>query len=255
MGAGADILGGIGDFVGGLLGSGDRDDAMKYLEQARQGYQGLKPTIFAQQTGPSAYLSADPSTRAAQMDALANLRNQISQGGLDAVTRSNLAQIQAQNAQQANTSQAAVMDAAARRGMANSGNTLVAQQLAGQQAAQRNAMQGLQQGAIEQQNRMAAIQGEGNLAGGIRAQDYDRAAALDSINRFNASQRQGAEQSTFQNSLAQQNGVASGYGAQAAQKNGDAQKTQQMWGGIGRAVGAVGDAVATGAPDGEDIQP
>jgi hypothetical protein len=251
------ILGGLGDFVGGFMGDGDRREAMAYLDKARNGYASLNPTIVGQETGPSAYVAADPATRAAQLDALANFQSQYKQGGLDAVTRANLAQIEQQNAQQAHAGQQAVLQGAQRRGMLNSNAALAAQQAAGQQGNQRSAAASLQAGAIGQQNRMAALQGAAGLAGGIRGQDYERAGAQDAIARFNASQRQNAAQNSFQNGLGQQQGMAGVYGAQADQKNKDAQRIQRMVGGLGRAAGGVADYATGmgGAPDGTNIIP
>src|SRR6266851_8895807 len=151
------LLGAIGGFAGSMLGGGDRDEALRYLEEARKAYEGLDryADIAPAQEGQSNYLAADPATRAAQMDALTEFQNQYRQGGLNAIDRAKLADIENQTAQTANTTQARVMDDAARRGMATSGNTLVAQQVAGQQAAQRGASNELQVAAQAEQGRMA----------------------------------------------------------------------------------------------------
>lgn len=240
------IFGGIGDIVGGFAGNADREEAMRYLNNARLGYEQLRPDIAAQTVGRSELMGADPSTRAAQLDALTQLRDQYRSGGLDAMTRAQLAEIQGQNTQMAQGAQQAVLQDASRRGQLRSNASLSAAQLAGQQQAQRSATQSVQAQGIGQQNRMNAIHGAAGLAGNIRGQDYERAAAQDAVARFNASQRQGAQQASFGNSLARQQGVAGAAGAQADHKNADAQRTQRMWGGLGRAVGGVGDAVFTG---------
>src|SRR5712664_385925 len=150
--------------------TGGKSDAYRGLDK----YADIK----AAEAGPSEYFSEDPATRAAQMDALAEFQNQNRQGGLTAIDRARLADITNQTNQTAKTVQARVMDDASRRGMATSGNTLVAQQVAGQNAANQGANEGLQ---VE-------------------------APAQDAIDKFNAANRQDAQNQTFRNRL----GIATG---------------------------------------------
>lgn len=239
-------LGSIGGFVGSLFGGGDRDEAMRRLELARQAYSDLNPTITAQPI-QSAYLSADPSTRAAQMDALSQLQNKYRSGGLDAIDQANLAAITNQANRTGAINRAAVMDQAARRGMGTSGNALVGQLVGGQQASNQAAQQALQAAAQAQQARMGAIQGAAGLAGNIRGQDYDKAAALDQVSRFNEANRLQSAQNTFGNALNRAQGVAGEYGQEAGQKNADALWTQQRWAGLGQGIGGTLDAGAKAA--------
>jgi hypothetical protein len=252
MGIGSDVFGGIGSIIGGIESQGDRSKALDYLNKAGQNFTNLNPTIGAQQATTS-FNSVDPQTRAAQMDALSQLRNQVSQGGLDSISRANFAQAQQQNNNFARTQNAGVMQAAEARGAGNSGNTLLAQLTGGQAAANQNANQGLQVAGQQQQARQQAVGQIGQMANGIRSQDYDRAAALDSINRFNAGQRQNALQSTFGNSLARAQGQGASLGAQAGQLNGNAQQTQQMWAAGGKAVGGAVDAGAAAMSGGATV--
>jgi hypothetical protein len=242
MGTSADIFGGLGDIAGYFASDGERSDARAQLEKGRQGFAQLDPRIQAQETGPSAYASADPSTRAAQMSALSSLQNQYSQGGLDSIARANLADVQNQSNQQAHTQQAGIMEQANARGQGGGGNALVAQQLAGQQAAQRGSQQALQVAAQAQQGRQQALAGAAGIASGVRGQDYQSAGAQDAIARFNAQQRQGAAQDSYGNAFNRAAGMAGMSGQQYAAQMAEAKRTQDAWGGAGKMVGAGADA-------------
>lgn len=260
MGLFSDFLGGVGGFVGDLAGGGDRDQAMYDIEKARRQYEQLNPNMAGfhenmVQQGPSAYLSADPATRQAQMQAMSSMMNTANQGGLDAISRANLNDVQNQSAQQARAGQAAVMQDAARRGQANSNSSLVAQMLAGQQGAQQGAQNSLNVAAQAQANRNAALSGAANLGGAIRGQDYEKAAAQDAISRFNAQNATGinsrnmdrsmqAQQQTFNNGMAKAGGVAGGYYRQADQYNQNAENEKRRWSALGTGIGAVGDGIA-----------
>src|SRR5712664_453128 len=190
---GFDPIGWVSDAI-----TGGKSDAYRGLDK----YADIK----AAEAGPSEYFSEDPATRAAQMDALAEFQNQNRQGGLTAIDRARLADITNQTNQTAKTVQARVMDDASRRGMATSGNTLVAQQVAGQNAANQGANEGLQVEAQAQAAREQAVRDAAGVASGTRTQDYQRAAAQDAIDKFNAANRQDAQNQTFRNRL----GIATG---------------------------------------------
>jgi len=70
-----------------------------------------------------------------------------------------------------------------------------------------------------------------------------------SLDRFNAANRQGAQEQTFQNRLAQKQGIAGVYGAQAGQKNADADYTQRRFAGLGEGLDAAGKVIP-GMPEG-----
>src|SRR5882762_9567236 len=190
---GIDPIGWVSDAI-----SGGKSKAFQGLDK----YADIK----AAEAGPSEYFSEDPATRAAQMDALAEFQNQYRQGGMTAIDRARLADITNQTNQTAKTVQSRVMDDAARRGMATSGNTLVAQEVAGQGAANQGANEALQTEAQAQAAREQAIRDAAGVATGTRTQDYQRAAAQDAIDKFNAANRQDAQNQTFKNRL----GIATG---------------------------------------------
>ncbi len=80
-------------------------------------------------------------------------------------------------------------------------------------------------------------------------QNQYRQGGLNAIDRFNAANRQGAQEQTFQNRLAQKQGIAGVYGAQAGQKNADADYTQRRFAGLGEGLDAAGKVIP-GMPEG-----
>lgn len=224
-----DVFGGIGDVLGGIVGQGDRNEAAGYYDKERQGYEGLSPDI------KYSNIASDPESRAAQMDALAQLQNQYRQGGLDSIDKARLNDINTNTNQLAEQNRQAVAQHAMRMGNWNSGNALVSQQMAGQNAANLANNQGVNAAALGQQNRQAAVQGAGQLAGGI-------GDARDMINRFNAANQVQAQQLSFQNAMARQNGISRGYENQADQANGQADYTRRVWEAGGSAIGGGIDA-------------
>ncbi len=192
---GIDPIGWISDAIGGGK-SNAYAGLDKYADQKEQ------------EVGPSELLSTDPETRAAQMSALAELQKQYQSGGLTAIDRARLADMTSAVENTAKSNEQAIMDNAARKGMATSGNTLVAQQVAGQEAANRGAVEAVQVAGQAEQARQQAVRDAAGVAGGMWTQDYERAAAQDAINRFNAAQRTDANENTFKNRLAQAGGQA-----------------------------------------------
>lgn len=241
------ILGGIGDVAGYFAGQGDRQEGERDLERARKGYEDIDPNIAAQEAGRSNFDNAGTASSAAQNDILSQLRNKYNAGGLDALDRARLSEINQSTAQAGRGASEAAKDDAARRGMLNSASTLVAQQQAGQNAAQVGSNQGIQAAGMAEQARRAGMNQAGWMAGQMRSQDYEKAAAQDAIARFNASQRQGAEQATLHGKLARQGGIADIYGQQYGAKNASADRTQRLYGGIGRMAGGVANYFANPA--------
>jgi hypothetical protein len=250
-----DIIGGIGDVAGYFAGGSDRESARNDLIRARQNWEDINPTINAQETGPSAFNNAGTDSRAAQMDILAQLRNKYSQGGLDALDRGRLAEINASTAQAGRAAGEAAKQDAARRGMLNSGNALVSQQVAGQGAAQVGSRAGVDAAAQAEAARRGALNQAGYIAGETRGQDYHRAAAQDAIQQFNARQRQGAQEATVGNQFRRAGGLQGSSEATAGAKYGDAARTQGLYGGIGRMAGSAANFFvnpAAGAAGGGD---
>lgn len=174
---------GLDDIIGGIEG-GSGADAQMYAQQGRD-YLGAANV----ESGPSAFATTDPAARAAQLEALGELQAKYHAGGLDAIDRARLGDIQAGVNQTAATGRAAVQQDAQRRGLYNSGNALVAQQVAGQGAATAGEQQGRDAASLAEQARTGAITNAAGVAGAVRGQDYQKASGLDAISRFNAAQR------------------------------------------------------------------
>lgn len=245
-----DILGNAGNIAGYFAGSGDRTAANNAILDSIDQYKKLNPTITASTAAPSAYGSLDPATRAAQMDTLAELRSQIGQGGMDALDKARVADIQNATTQAGKVASAGAVQDASRRGLANSATSLVSGQVAGQQAAQAGQQAGTQAAAMAEQMRQNEIQQQETAAAQTRQQDQSGAAAQDAINKFNASQTQTAAQDSFNNAATRAGGIAGGntqnYNAQMA----DAQRLQGLGKAVGTTTGMVADYFAPQAPSG-----
>lgn len=213
-----DIMGGVDDFLTGGAGSAAQDA----YKQSRQQLQFIDP-----EAGASAYASADPATRAAQLEALGQLHNKYTQGGMDAIDRGRVGDIQQGVAQSARATQAGVQQDAMRRGLYNSGNALVSQQVAGQNAGQIGQQQARDAAALSEQSRLGELGQAGGLAGDIRGQDYQKAGALDAISRFNAAQR-----------LNKGNSIAGTYSGEAGVDEENAQRRAGMAKDLARGAGA-----------------
>jgi len=237
------VVGALGSLLSGWLSGADEDAARdKYQQIIRlYGEQAVKAATLARPEleqlvglqGGSEYANADPATRAMQMDSLGRLRQQAQAGGLDpqALAQLGAARSQADRAYQGRYQ--GILSDAARRGQSGgplgymsalqaAGDTGRTQAEAGVQAAG---------GAAERGQRANLALGQG--ASAVRGQDYQRAAAQDSINRYNASLRQAVMQrntsatnvgrtNAFQGGLAAAGGKAGALRDQAAVDMGDA---------------------------------
>lgn len=234
-----DVLGGVGSIAGWFGGSGDRDAANQDIQNQIAAWKKLNPNINPALEGKSNLATVDPSTRAAQMDTLAQLRGQISQGGMDAIDRARVNDINNATVQAGKTAGAGAVQDAARRGLLNSATSVVAGQTAGQQAAQAGQQQGVQAAALAEQQRQNEITQQAQVAGATRGQDQTAAGAQDAIDKFNAQQTQGAAQQTFNNSATQAGGVSGAYGNQYSANMNNAQQLQNLGKAAGTAVGGV----------------
>lgn len=242
-----DILGGIGSIAGYFGGSGDRAAADQDVQKQIAAWQALNPNIKASTAGTSNFSTLDPATRAAQMDTISDLRNQISQGGMDAIDRSRVNDINNATMQAGKVAAAGATQDAGRRGLLNSTAALGASQVAGQQAAQAGNQAGQQTAALAEQQRQNEIAQQAQVAGATRQQDQAGASAQDAIDKFNAQQTQGAQQQTFTNSATQAGGVSGAYGNQYNANQADAQRLQQLGKAGGTAVGGIANYFAGGA--------
>ncbi len=225
MGAIGSSLGyAVGSGLGELIGGGA---AARARRRALEELRGVK-----EEAGPSAYENirslSDPTLRLAQMGALRQLQETGGAGGLDLGSRVALNQAAADTARRERGSREAILQQMAMRGAGGSGASLAAQLANQQGAAERNAMSGEQAAADARARALAATAQSGELAGGIRGQDWgeasQRAGALDALSRFNASQR------------LTKGGMI--YGGQTSDADADAERKKRLFGGAGMAAGS-----------------
>ena len=143
-------------------------------------------------------VSTDPRLRQAQMDALSQLQDVANQGGLTAMDRSRLAQIDSQEATADRGRREAILQNMRARGMGGSGNELLAQLQSAQAATDNANTQGLGVEAMAQQRALEAMAGACQLGGTIRGQDFGEQAtvaeAQDALSKFNAANTQQSRQ-------------------------------------------------------------
>ena len=202
-------LNNIVDGLGSTLGANPKKTQGKATDatnQARAEYEGINvpatrpvTATHANQTeavatnqGPSAYngISTDPANVSAQRAQLAALSQLAANGGRNAASDNNLAQIQNQENQNARSQRDAILAGAASRGQLNSGNTLLAQLSDSQNSTNNQSARDSAISAQEAQTALQAGQGAANIGSNLENQDFGeqatKAGANDAISRFNA---------------------------------------------------------------------
>src|SRR5512147_1933207 len=214
-----------GSVIGGMLAQDAARKAAKARQQALEELLALNPEM-----GASAYQETDPRTREAQMAALAGLENTYRAGGMDPQSRAALLEAQYQTGAAERGARDALVQNAASRGLSTSGASFAAQLGNQQGAANRNARAGAQAAGDARTRALQALSGTVEAAGGIRGQDYQKASALDAVERFNAAQRT-AKTGMLANTYT---GNAATYDQQSAA---DQERGRAMGAGVGRALG------------------
>lgn len=269
---GGGLLGGVGGLIGGIFGDSaaedDRRRAAATLRNMGALYSEINPYVSvghedAINLGPSAMegiaSQVDPSTRAAQMQALRSLMAVGEADGMDPQSRAALMQSQAQAAREQRAAQGALRQDFAARGRSGGGTELALRAAAGQQAANANSMAGVQAAADARTRALQSLMQGASLAGQVRGADYgqaaDRAQALDRVAEYNARNQQAvrgrnidraadAQQRTFNNRMARAGGQAGAMQGQAEMSLANAQRRANqgyaLGGAIGTGIGAVG---------------
>jgi len=146
----------------------------------------------------------------AQRLALGSIQKIANEGGMTAIDKASLNDIQNQQAARSKAEQGAIIQDAQQRGVAGSGIEIASRLMSQQQGANRAATGGLQVAADAEARRLAALQQAGTMATAQRTQEVSEqqkaAEAQDMINKFNTS---------FQNSTDATN-VAARNAAQAS---------------------------------------
>lgn len=215
-----------------------------YLQQSLAGYQNLQmPTYDQMAINGASVDSLDPTARNAQLAALQQMQGIATQGGMTAIDKARLQQIQEQTATQARGAREAIMQNAQARGMGGSGAEL-ANLMQGQQSASDQAgRQAVDVNSAAQQRALQAMAQTGQLGGQISQQDLQRAQAQDEIRKFNS----GIRQTQFENDLQRLNGMSGVYGDLA---NAEQQRQQRKLGVFGSLLNLGGQAMNAFGPKG-----
>lgn len=145
----------------------------------------------AQMLGSSAFndIVTDPSFVGAQKQALQQMQNVATEGGLTAIDKAKLNDITIQQNQQNKSQNAATMQQAQQRGMGGSDINTVNQLINEQGAADRASNAGLNVAAQAQARALQAMQAAGQQGGAMQAQQYgeqaEKAKAANAIDVFN----------------------------------------------------------------------
>jgi hypothetical protein len=138
-------------------------------------------------------ISGDPRLRSQQMQALEQMSG-IASGAPQAGDMAGFQLARQAAAGEAQAKQGQILQEMQQRGQAGSGAELLARLKSSQDSAQMLSNQDMQQAQAMQQARLAALQGQSNMASNVRTQDYGEAAKLaeakDAIARYNAQNSQ-----------------------------------------------------------------
>ena len=254
IGLGAAAAPVLGDIIGQLMGSGDREAADRLMQQAAAEWDIPIPELqqLMPQLGPSqaAEAQADPVAVQAQRQALQELQRIGNQGADNIEYRAAMDRASRDSAREANARTATVQQDMAARGLGNSGFSFANQAVAGQAAADRASARGFDAAAEGRRQALQALASGGALAGQMRGQSFGEATtrgrAADEIAKFNEMGRAGAYQDRFNMQARLAGGKAGVAQDRANIKTGQAARTQQQGAnygtGIGQAIGTVGQS-------------
>ena len=131
----------------------------------------------------------DPALEGAQKQALSALQNIGTQGGLTAIDKARMADITSEQGQVARSRNEAIMSQAQERGMGGSNMSTINQLMNEQSTADRASRRGTEVAANAEARALQALMAGGQMATGIRAQDYgeqaNRAGTQNAIDLFN----------------------------------------------------------------------
>lgn len=146
--------------------------------------------VFLQDPSAMNEISLDPALKQAQYDALNSLQEIGNEGGLTAMDKAKLAQIQTEENTAARGQRQAILQNAQERGVGGSGLEMLSQMQNQQDSATRASQRGLDVAALAQERALQALQQAGQLGGQMQAQDFSQKADVarqnDAINQFNA---------------------------------------------------------------------
>jgi len=203
-------------------------------------------TITLQGASKLKDINVDPQLLQDQSDVLTKLRDITDQGGLTAIDRARLSDIASETATKARGARGAAQQDAAARGVGGGGLEMLRRSLADQGAATDASKRGLGVAADAEARALQALAQRGNLASGMRSQDFNEQAttakAEDAIAQFNTSmENQASTANTNARNKAASEALAAKYGVQtqnlqqsnlqnAAQQKADADQIAQKYG-------------------------
>lgn len=163
-----------------------------YQQQVIQGTLTPEEAVFQMQKDTElAGIQVPQDLLNAQARALTQIQQIADEGGLTAIDRAQLNEIQTTQANRSKAEQDAIIQDAQQRGVAGAGTEMAARLISQQQGANRAAASGLQVAADAQARRTAAITQAAQMASGQRDQSMNEqtrvAEAQDAINKFNTS--------------------------------------------------------------------
>lgn len=244
-------IGLVGGIVGWLIENHYEEEAQRILKEARDAYGSLDDSAIeaaaAQVLGPSALgqIKADPTYRAAQDDALAQLRD-ISRSGMSLSDRATLADATDAAGQEARSATEGVLQGARARGVAGSGAELAAALQAGQSGANRASRTARGVAGDASDRALRALSQSATLAGNLESTDYNRqantAVANDQIARFNNDTQYNRANDAYNRQLGDMNRRYN----QARDQAGEQRAAGQREGGMARDVGALTSSAVQG---------
>lgn len=189
---------------------GKKANPGKYLDMALRTIQGVgTPDVAKMWADPAMARSVlqgrsamggikrNPVYNQAALKALTGLQQVASEGGLTAIDRARLADVQDTQRAENRGAQEAIMANAAERGVSGSGLEMANRLIAQQSSAGRANRAGLDVAAQAQERALRALEQSGEIGERMGAREFDEQAqvaqAQDAIDRFNTANRQNTE--------------------------------------------------------------
>ncbi len=243
---------GVG-LVGQWMANKSREEAERILQAARARFGGVSEPILekmrAEELGESeeGKVVADPGLKAAQMAALHKLQGVSDAGGMTLEDRAVEHEALGRAAKVTGAGMNRIDQQMQARGAANSGGALAMQMQSVQDGAEGASAAGRHSVGQAQKRALEAMMASGQLAGGLRNQDFGErskaAEARDAFAKYNNAVRNNAQQhnlglgqKAFENSMSKTGAMAGMDGALAGMKSKDGDRTAQQFAGYGQAA-------------------
>ena len=227
--------------IGDAAARGDDAEAERLRQEAMAQYNIELPPV--RELLSQAATASNPQAKASRLDALRMLQERASEG-YNAEDRAGINDMLSDVNQRERGQRMAIT-----QGMDPNSGAAVAAQLSNQQAgAQRANQQGVALAGQSRANAMRALMAQGQLAGQIEQDEFQRGQAGDAMAQFNERNKM----SGFDRQLALANGKADALtgGASSRERKGD--KTRRRYAGIGKAAGKGIYGVSRSADDEEE---